>query len=220
MRRSCQALAMHLPRSRTGRVAAIAAAAIAVLLVATQLFLPGLGEGAIEDRLTENGGVAEVSLSATPAARLLWGDGDRIAIAGSGLDLELATDDRVVLDDLDRFDEVEVVISDSDAGPFRIESFVLERDGDGPYSLESHSSTSAADLARFGVESAELPGSGVVGALLGLTGVGGQDLPVDLDMTLESDGGRIHVTGGGGEIAGVPTGPLAELLTAAIIVRL
>lgn len=211
---------MRLPQSLAGRVAVVGAAVIVVLLIATQLFLPGVGEGAIEDRLTEHGGVAEVSLSAVPAARLLWGDGDRIAITGSGLDLELTTDDRVVLDDLDRFGEVEVVISDSDAGPFRIESFVLERKGDGPYSLDSHSTTSAADLARFGVESADLPGSGIVGALLNLTGVGGQNLPVDLDMTLESDGGRIRVTEGGGEIAGVPTGPLAELLTAAVIVRL
>lgn len=211
---------MRLPQSFAGRVAAVAATAIVVLLVATQLFLPALGEGAIEDRLTESGGVAEVSLSATPAVRLLWGDGDRIAISGSGLDLELATDDQVVLDDLDRFGEVEVVISDSEAGPFRIDSFVLQRDGDGPYSLDSHSTTSAADLARFGAESAELPGSGVIGAILNLTGVGGQDLPVDLDMTLESDDGRIRVTAGGGEIAGVPTGPLAELLTTAIIVRL
>ena len=197
------------------------AAAVVLLLALTQLFLPGIGEGAIEDRLTENGGVADVSLSATPAARLLWGDGDRLAISGSGLDLELDTaEDPVVFDDLDRFGAVEVVISDSDAGPFRIESFVLARDGDGPYSLESRSSTSAADLASFGIDSAALPGSGVVGAILNLTGVGGQDLPVDLDMTLESDEGRIRVTEGGGEIAGIPTGPLAELITTAIVVRL
>ena len=212
---------MRLPGSLRARIAAFAGAALVLLLALTQLFLPGIGEGAIEDRLTENGGVAEVSLSAVPAVRLLWGDGDRVAIAGSGLDLDLElADDPVVFDDLDRFGEVEVVISDTDAGPFRIESFVLARDGDGPYSLESRSTTSAADLARFGVQSAELPGSGIVGAILNLTGVGGQDLPVDLDMKLESNDGRIRVIEGGGEIAGVPTGPLAELITAAIIVRL
>lgn len=212
---------MQLPRTLAGRIAAIAAAAVVLLLLVTQLLLPGIGEDAIEDRLTENGGIADVSLSATPAARLLWGDGDRIAIDASGLDLELdVTDDPVVFDSLDRFGEVRLEISDSQAGPFRVESFVLSRDGDGPYRLESRSSTSAADLARFGVESAELPGSGFVGALLNLTGVGGQDLPIDLDMALESDDGRIRVTEGGGEIAGVPTGPLAELITTAIVIRL
>ena len=212
---------MAIPSSTGGRIAALVGAALVLLLVASQVFLPGLGEGAIEDRLTENGGVADVSLSATPAARLLWGSGDRVAIDGAGLELELDTeDDPVVFDDLDRFDDVEIVIADSRAGPFAIDSFRLTRSGDGPYELDSESSTSAADLARFGVASADLPGSGFVGALLNLTGVGGQDLPIDLDMTLESDDGRIRVVDGGGEIAGVPTGPLAELITTAVVVRL
>ena len=212
---------MAIPASKRARVAALVAAAILLLLVVSQILLPGIGEGAIEDRLTENGGVADVSLSATPAARLLWGSGDRIAIDGTGLELDLDTeDDPVVFDDLDRFGEVEIVISDSEAGPFAIDSFRLTRSGEGAYELDSESSTSAADLARFGVDSANLPGSGFVGALLNLTGVGGQSLPIDLDMTLESDDGRIRVVDGGGEIAGIPTGPLAELITTAIVVRL
>jgi hypothetical protein len=37
---------------------------------------------------------------------------------------------------------------------------------------------------------------------------------------MESDDGRIRVTEGGGTVAGVATGPLAELITAAIVVRL
>lgn len=212
---------MRLPRSLAGRIATLVGAAALLVLVAAQLFLPGLGERAIEDRLTAEGGLAEVSLSATPAIRLLWGSGDRIAVRGSGLDLELETEDRpVVFDDLDRFDEVAVEITASEAGPFRIESFVLTRSGDGPYTLESRSTTSAADLARFGAENADLPGSGLVGAILDLTGIGGRDLPIDLDMELESDDGRVRVVAGGGEVAGVPTGPLAELITTAIVVRL
>jgi hypothetical protein len=212
---------MTLPRSTAGRVAALLGGALALLLVATQLFLPGIGEGAIEDRLTENGGVAKVSLSATPAARLLWGDGDSLAIDGTGLELELdVADDPVVFDDLDRFGDVEVAISDSEAGPFAVNSFLLTRSGDEPYTLKTESSTSASDLARFGVASADLPGSGFVGAILDLTGVGGQDLPIELDMTLESDEGRLRVVDGGGEIAGIPTGPLAELITTAIVIRL
>jgi hypothetical protein len=210
---------MPLPRTLPGRIAALLAAAIVLLLVLCQLFLPGIGEDAIEDRLTENGGVADVSLSAVPAARLLWGDGDRLEISATGLDLDVA-DDPVVLDDLDRFGEVSVVLSDSQAGPFRVESFVLSREGGGEYSLESRSTTSAAELARFGAESADLPGSSIVGTILELTGVGGQDIPIDLDMKLASEDGRIRVTEGGGEIAGVPTGPLAELITSAIVVRL
>ncbi len=206
------------PTSRIGRIAAIVAAALVLLLVLTQLILPGIGEGAIEDRLTENGGVAEVSLSAKPAARLLWGDGDRLAIDAAGLDLELRTG--VVFDDLDRFGEVEIVITDSTAGPVDLRNFVLSRDGDEPYSLEATGATSVADLGESAAESFDVPGADILGGLLNATGVGGSDVDVDLDMRLESDDGRIRVVEGGGEIAGIPTGPLAELITSAIVVEL
>ena len=45
-------------------------------------------------------------------------------------------------------------------------------------------------------------------------------VPVKLDMQLDSEDGRVRVVSGGGTVAGVPTGSLAELLTAAIVVRL
>ena len=39
-------------------------------------------------------------------------------------------------------------------------------------------------------------------------------------MELQSDGGRVVVVAGGGTVAGIPTGPLAELITEAIAIRL
>ena len=211
---------MPLPQSTPGRIAAIVAAALVVLLFLTQLFLPGIGEGAIEDRMTEGGGVAEVALSATPAARLLWGSGDRIEIAATGLDLDLDEADPEAFENLDRFDDVEIVVSDSRVGPVEIDRFLLTRDGDEAYSLESRGTSSVADLAEFFADQGELPGSGVLGGLIGITGIGGADIDVELDMELTSDEGRVVVVSGGGEIAGIPTGPLAELLTEAILVRL
>ena len=211
---------MPLPQSTAGRIAAIVAAAVVLLLVLTQLFLPGIGAGAIEDRLTDGGGVADVSLGATPAARLLWGDGDRITIAATGLDLDLDAEDPEVFKNLDRFGEVEIVVSDSRAGPVDIDTFVLTRDGDEAYALASRGATSVADLAEFFADDAALPGADILGGIIGATGVGGTDVDVELDMRLESDGGRIQVVEGGGEIAGIPTGPLAELITQAILVRL
>jgi hypothetical protein len=50
--------------------------------------------------------------------------------------------------------------------------------------------------------------------------VGNRPIPIDLRMALRSDGGRAVVVSGGGTVAGIPTGPLAELITAAISVRL
>jgi hypothetical protein len=211
---------MPLPRSTLGRVGAIVGAALVLLLLATQLILPSLGEGAIEDRLTEGGGVADVSLSAIPAARLLWGDGDRIEIDASGLDLDLEDPDPRVFEDLDRFGEVEVVVSDSRVGPVNIETFTLTRDGDEPYALETHGTGSIAELAEFLAEDADLPGSDILGTVIGATGIGGADVDVDLDMRLASDDGRIEVVEGGSEIAGIPTGPLGALVTQAILERL
>jgi hypothetical protein len=203
-----------------GRIAAIAAAAIVLLLILTQLFLPGIGEGAIEDRLTEGGGVADVSLAATPAARLLWGSGDRIAIDATGLDLDLDEADPEAFENLDRFDEVEIVVTDSRTGPVELDTFVLTRDGDEVYSLRSSGASSAADLAEFAADDADLPGGDILGGIISATGVGGSDLDVELDMKLESDDGRIQVVEGGGEIAGIPTGPLAAEITELILARL
>jgi hypothetical protein len=209
-----------LPQSTPGRIAALVGAAVVLLLVLTQLFLPGIGEGAIEDRLTEGGGVADVSLGAVPAARLLWGDGDRIEISASSLDLELDDPDPEVFEDLDRFGEVEIVIADSRVGPFELESFVLTRDGDEPYSLQSRGAGSFSDVAEFLAEDSDLPGSDILGGLLDFTGVGGTDLDVDLDMKLESGDGEIQVVEGSGEVAGIPTGPLATLITQTILEQL
>ena len=203
-----------------GRIAAIAAAAIVLLLVLTQLLLPGIGEGAIEDRLTEGGGIAHVSLSATPAARLLWGGGDRIAIDATGLDLDLESPEPRVFENLDRFDDVEIAVASSRAGPVDLDSFLLTRDGAGAYSLVATGATSVADLAEFFADDFELPGADILGGVLGATGVGGADLDVELDMQLTSDDGRIEVVEGEGEIAGIPTGPLAAVITQAILQRL
>jgi hypothetical protein len=211
---------VSLPTTTLGRIGAIVAAALVLLLVLTQLFLPGIGEGAIEDRLTEGGGVADVSLSATPAARLLWGDGDRMEISGTGLDLDLDEPDPEVFKSLDRFDDVEILVSDSRAGPVNLENFLLTREGDGPYSLESTGATSAADLAEFFADDASLPGADIIGGIISATGLGGADLDVELDMELTSNDGRIEVTEGEGEVAGVPTGPLAAVVTQAILDRL
>lgn len=211
---------VRLPKSIPGRIAAILGAALILVLVASQLFLPGIGEGVIEDRLTENGGVADASLSAKPALRLLWGDGDRIGIDATGLDLEVtAAEDPVVFDDLDRFGEVEIIIRDSSMGPVEMDNFVLARDGDEPYSLEATGSTSASDLAEFGAETFELPGGDILGGILNVA-TGGTEVDVDLDMKVESDGGRVRVVDGGGEVAGIPTGPLAAFITSAVTVEL
>lgn len=188
--------------------------------VALQIILPELGERRVESRLTTGGGTAEVRLGAVPALRLLFSDGERFEVVASDLDLEL--DQREgVFDRLDGFGAVDVSIADSTAGPFRLDTFRLTRDDDQPYSFSASGETSATDLAEFGIDSFELPGESLLDMLVEpLLGEENLIVPIDLAMELTSDEGRIRVVGGGGTVGGVPAGPLAELITAAIVVQL
>ncbi len=212
---------MRIPESLPGRIAAALAAAIVLVVVAAQVFLPGLGEGAIEDRLTDRGGVADVSLNAIPAIRLLWGSGDSLEITGSGLELDIEVEeDPRAFEDLDRFGDARIVITDSDAGPVRIDNFILTQTGDDPYVLGMRGTTSLSDIAEFAAGNASVPGSGILGTILNFTGVGGADLDIDVDMELVSDDGRIQIPRAAARSPGFPTGPIAELVTSAIVLRL
>lgn len=199
----------------------IAVIAILVLaLAAMQLLLPGRVAADIEARLTEGGGDASVEIEALPAARLLWGDGDRIEVTGADLVLDVQND-TAVMDRLDGFGQVDVSLERVEAGPFRIESFELRRGGDGAYTLRSDATTSGTDLLGFGAESL----GPIAGPLAGYLGEqapdeAAEEFDVELDAQLVSDDGRIEITEGGGTVAGYDVGPLAELITAAVVSRL
>jgi hypothetical protein len=192
---------------------------IVVLLVAAQLVLPGYAEHRIQDRLTDGGGTVSVDVKSFPAVRLVFGDGDRLEVSGDGLDLPL-DNEQDVFGRLDGFDEVDVHLDDFKAGPFAVASFDLTRDGSGPYELVTSSTTTGADLVAYGAQQLGLPGVPLLQFFAGRAPEGDQEIPIHLDMGLESDGGRIRVISGGGTVAGYPAGPLAELITAAIVVRL
>ena len=198
----------------------IAGVAVLVLLGASQLAIPPLAEHRVEDRLTDGGGSADVSMSAFPAARLLFGDGSRITITGSGLDLPLAqrTD---VLDKLDGFDRVNVSLHEFRAGPLAVTGFQLTRDGPiDTYHLTSRSRTTPSDLAAYGASRLGVPGGPLLGFFAGQVPGGNRPIPIQLDMRMRSESGRVVVVSGGGTVAGYPTGPLAELITSTIAVTL
>jgi hypothetical protein len=198
----------------------IAILAMAGLLAASQLVIPPLVEERLEGRLTEAGGRANVSVSAFPAARLLFDDGERISVTGNGLDLALTEPGGDVFDRLDGFERVDVGLRDVHAGPFAVSSFELAKEGgSAPYRLVSRADTTPAALARYGADRLGMPG----GRLLGFVtqrALGDRPIPVALDLELESEHGRVVVVDGGGTVAGYPAGPLAELITSAVVVRL
>ena len=200
---------------------AFAALAAAVFVLAgSQVLIPSLAEREVENRLTEHGGRAEVTLGAVPALRLLLGDGERFEVDASGLQLDL--DQRSgVLDRLDGFSVIDVSIADFAAGPLELKRFELTRDGGSTYRMLASGEASARGLADLGFESLELPGESLLDLILGELLPGPNiAVPIELDMELSSDDGRVQVVSGGGAVAGVPAGSLAQLITAAVVLRL
>ncbi len=96
---------MLTPRAR---IAVAAVAAVAVLLLVSQLVLPGVAERRLRDRLQRNGTVERVDVRAFPALQLLWGRADRVVVrmregrAGAGRFADLLADTR----DAERVDAV------------------------------------------------------------------------------------------------------------------
>jgi hypothetical protein len=171
----------------------IAALVLVALVGVSQLVIPPVAEHRIEDRLTDGGGTADVSLHAFPAARLLFGDGTKLSVRGSGLDLGLEQQT----------------------------NFALTRPApSAPYHLVSSSRTTPGDLASYGAARLGLPGGPLLRFFTDQALGGNRPIPIHLDMELRSDGGRVVVVSGGGTVAGYPTGPLAELITSTIAVQL
>ena len=197
----------------------IASGVLLALVAVSQFTLPPLAESQIEKRLTEEGGVASADLSAFPAVRLLFEDGGRIGVSGSGLELEL-DDDPEVFSKLDGFDEVDLNVTESDLGPLEISRFSLQRSGDGPYTVRGAITTTASDVAGAGAESFGIPGSGILEFFAGQAKPLSQEIPIAIDMQMESDEGKIEVTEGGGSVAGLRFDAVVQFVTAAIVVRI
>ncbi len=199
------------------------AVTLLLLLIAGQVALPPYLSGRVEDRLREGGGNADVSLSAIPSYALLAGRGRRFEADGSGLQFDADSRRERPFDRLDGFDEVSIDIRESRAGPLRIEEMALSRDGDdAPYELDLRASAKPRDLA------ADL-GSRAGGALGGLAGdlaartlpgEGSVAVPVDVQAAITSEDGRVSVTDADGSVAGLPSGPLTEIVLAAVLERL
>jgi hypothetical protein len=201
------------------RIAAIALAAVVLLLAGAQALIPRLAAGEAEDRLTADGGSADVSIQAFPAVRLLFGDGHRLKARGNGMRLDLE-DERVSLEDLDGFDEVDVDLSGFQAGPMQVARFVLKRPSqDRPYRVSVDAAATPQELAdQFGEQI-----GGSFGSFLARLGAGllpDNPLPVTLDANVQTANGQIQVTGADASVAGIPAGPLAALIVSAVVQRL
>ena len=194
-----------------------AAAAIVVLLVASQLAVPAYLEHRAEKRLTAKGGHAQVTIDALPAVRLLFNDGSRIKVRGDGLHVDLlnANGNSQVFGELDRFNQADVRLTRMSAGPFAVRQVTIARHSTSdPYALVISASVTARALSSYaGNELAGKIASGVVP-------FSAEPIPVEVDANIRSRDGRPEVETVDGSVAGVSAGPLAAAIAAAIADRL
>lgn len=211
-----------LPRDRALRIGVIVAGVLAILFLVSQLAIPPIVEDEVSDRLTEHGGSAEVSVSAFPAVRLLASDGKRIEVRARRLEIELERPNPKAFEELDGFGEVDIRVDDSRAGPFAIERFTIVRGGDdGDYDLDMSGSARGQDLAAYAGERLGGPLGRFFGDAAGRVIPGGEEqIPIEVDLKLSSSGGRPEVESSAGTIAGIPLGPVAEIVAQAIVEQL
>jgi hypothetical protein len=203
-------------------ILALAAAALFIVLAAIQLTLPPILQHRVEKELTKNGGHARVHLSALPAPRLLFKEGDSLKVRATGLVTPPADPNSSgALSDLDGFDSVDIQVIGLHAGPLTISRLTLQRDDAAqPYSATVQATVTGAELATY---AGSQIGGGLGGFLGGLAGTAmpgsGTEVPIDLTATLRSDHGRVNATSVNGSVAGVPAGPFVEALAAALAGR-
>jgi hypothetical protein len=201
------------------RISIVAAIGLFVLVVAGQFVAPRIAANQVEKRLTKDGGTATASVKAFPWPRLLFKEGDSLKVRARGIQLPLTSANDV--NKVDGFDDVDIQVTDANAGPFTISRLTLERKGgNSAYRTTLTGSTTARAVATFAGSQA---GGALGGFLSGLAGgalpFGDQTVPFDFDAALRSDGGRIHATAVTGSVAGFPAGPLAEAVAQALAGR-
>ena len=189
-----------------------------------QVALPRIAAGRVHAQLTRGGGLAEVTIGAFPATRLLRNGGDRIEVRGQRLEIGLsggAEGAPAGLATLDGFREVDVELVRFRAGPFAVSAFVLTRSSGGTYAMAAEARISSAELARLGAARLRTPAGRRAPRgrrprrLARLT----RRPRLDPGRALER-GERPARAQRRGTIAGYPAGPIATAIAAAVARRL
>jgi hypothetical protein len=196
---------------------------IALLAVVAQLAMPAYYEGRVEDRLEEEGGSADVSIGAFPALTLIGGRGKELTATGEGLKFDIDDRREDPLGRLDGFEEVDLRLTDTDVGAIHMTEFDLRRDGrDSDYTMRVEATATPRELARELGSAAGGPLGGLVGSLGAefLPGSGVTEVPLEVTARVRSEDGRADVTDAQGAVAGIPAGPLAEIVIGTVLDRL
>jgi hypothetical protein len=192
------------------------AIAVLGLLIASQFLIPVFAEHQVASRLTDHGGSAHVTLRALPALRLLFGQGDKLDVKAHGLSVALSQHD--VFKKLDGFNDVSVTIEDSQAGPFHIGAFTLERRADHLYVMEVDGQAKPGDVATYaGSQFGGALGAALGGLAASALGNLDQPLPFGARMNVDTSSGQPQARDVVGDVAGFPAGPLAQVAANALL---
>jgi hypothetical protein len=189
-----------------------------LLLVVAQVALPPFAEHKVAERLTKHGGQADVDLSAFPALRLLWGGGGKLEVAASKLSVDLDPTQSDAFKQLDDFSDVTIDVRDSRAGPLGINRFHVRRVAPRTYNVAISGNGTAGDVARY---AGSRFGGGLGQALAGLatSALGGFERPIPFDarMQIVTSSGAPQAQDVEGSVAGLPAGPLAQVVANALL---
>jgi hypothetical protein len=192
--------------------------ALVALLIVSQVLLPPYLEHRVANRLTAHGGSAQVDMSAVPALRLLFGDGSGLHLRAQGLSVDLAPGQEDVFKRLDDFSDATIDISDSRAGPFTVRSFSVSRKADHAYDVVISGDATGGDVARYaGSQLAGGFGQALAGLAAGTLGALGGPIPFSARMRIDTAGGTPRAQNVIGEVAGLPAGPLAQIVANALL---
>ena len=192
---------------------------VGLILGLTQVIIPNVAERNVANRLTEDGGTADVHVRAIPALRLLFGSGDELTVDARDITIPAAGLRDASFDELDKFGEVDVTMIDSIVGPIDARRIELNRaDGEDDYEFTFRGTTSADQLADFVLSALPAGLRSIAEAIAGRASA--TPIPVRLDAVLKSQNGQARLVRGSGDLAGIPLGPIAVRIAGAVIARL
>jgi hypothetical protein len=109
-------------------------------------------------------------------------------------------------------------VRNSRAGPFSIEAFRLQRIGSHSYAVAVAGEATAGDLARYaGDRLAGGFGRALAGLATSALAGFGRPVPFDARMQVATDSGTPHARAVVGNVAGLPAGPLAQIVANALL---
>jgi hypothetical protein len=141
---SCEACDVELA-GRGGKAARIAlgvVAAVVLVLVLTQLFLPGIAVSRIRGRVEKYGTVRGVSVTAWPAVELLWGRAGSVDVKAGNVQLSAAQMTKL-LREARGADNLYATAESLKAGPLQLRDATLTKHGN---ALAASAWTSTADV--------------------------------------------------------------------------